>query len=812
MAVLDSVGPSRPLRGSLIVGAPPLPLLLHLLLLLVMAAAAAAGPALCRPQADEPVLSANGPDDRNEPYCDLDRFVVTGGQLFLIPLPVASAMQAVSVRFFPDGARNTGELTVRAALYDWNSALLAQTELRTLTAGAELVQAELRFARGLELTPGRYGVGLWFAPRPASGADWGVNLTVTVPATMYSRSVGASEAFDRSNGSFPGLLAPFVKWNWLNTECAALVQLVGLACATALPAAPISLNESLVALLENLRTSAGGRPPGMGAGVLQLPLPLSSPLSRLSGSTAPDDAVCPFTLAAVAVSGVRRADAVQPEPVQVTDRWQLSNYSFALTAVMAHQAVEERLLRLDTTVADVLPYLPRTADTAGGMRGDCGCGSSQGYFAQSQYACGARIHPSWQNVTVAHLLTQMSGLVTLTVTISGQLPELRAMEARGGAENCTGYSVPSRRYLLSKLLALPITLPPRSPALPADTLGASAINGLVLGCMLEELHGREWELLASAILQRLKMDTAGFGPLSPAVPLNESAPDVYGHWFGSSARLVSTAQDVPAAWAPGSSLHASIADWARLVACQLQEGRDMSAAGFPAPTTGPAPPYLLTADTWQSIHRREFYPDDWLWEPQSFTLSSLQSWNSTAYPAHLDEQSRTFWWSSASRVVAHADPPYALLVTANWGQMIGFRPGDYEVDNRAKEAVQALQTLYEAWWQQQQQQQPGDTARAGPLDSTEEQSVLIALSLAVLGILLLTAAIVVKVRWGERSAALRLDIDEPLLRTQTQWTRLPSDHDQRRAEGATDEPALGGSRVGLVQSSAALPSTSVQQR
>ena len=212
-------------------------------------------------------------------------------------------------------------------------------------------------------------------------------------------------------------------------------------------------------------------------------------------------------------------------------------------------------------------------------------------------------------------------------------------------------------------------------------------------------------------------------------------------------------------------MHATIADWARLVACQLQEGRDLSSAGFPPPTTGPTPPYLLTADTWRSIHHRWFYGDEWEWEPASYTLSS-QSWTHTAIPTRLEEESRTMWWNSASRLMTRADPPFGITVTTNWGSTGGGdRPGENELDDRNKEALQALETLYEAWWQQQVNT-PTNTARDG---QSEDQSVLIVLTVAISAILLLTTAIVGKVRWDEQHRSgpaahhSTLSNDEPLL-------------------------------------------------
>ena len=491
---------------------------------------AAVGPTACYPRVNDAALAVNGPtlDWHNDAWSE--RFRMTGGDLFMTPLTIVDAMLASSIRLFP--TNNTGPLTVRAALYDYQSLLLVQTELVTVTSGPTLTQIDLKLVRDLVLTPGRYGVGVWFAPRPGAGASWGVNLTFTTPSSMYYRSVPTSESFDRTNGSFPVLLAPWNKWGWRTVPLASLVHVVGLACATHLPAEPISLNASLFNVLEQLRAKAGGRPPGMGAGLIHLP----TPLSNLTNSRVADNAVCPFILAASAVSGVRRADALVPEPIQLTDRWQLTNYSFVVTAVLVHQAIELGMLKLTTTVGDVLPYLPRTTSATGGLQGDCGCGSSQGYFAQSRYACGARIYPNWMNVTVAHLLTQVSSLVTLDSTMTRELSTLRDMERSGEAEECTGYAVPSRRYLITKLLALSVPRPPLSPDEPTpngDYMGASSLNGLVLAVMLEEIYGREWERLASALFQRLHMDSAGFGPLSPAVPLNQTADDVYGHSYGA---------------------------------------------------------------------------------------------------------------------------------------------------------------------------------------------------------------------------------------------------------------------------------------
>ena len=610
-------------------------------------------------------------------------------------------MQATAIRLFPAGDNNTGRLVARAALYDFQSALISRTELATATAGAALTVLDLPLEHPAALSPGLYGVGLWFANQTYGGSS-PVNLTLTYPATMrVMDSLVASESWSATNGSLPALLAPWQAWSWPEVwtweEVAPLVKVVGLACSSALPAAPISLNASLYGLLDRVRQRANGRLPGLGAVILQLP----SALTNLTGAAVPSRALCPFVPLAQAVSGVRRADAVTPEPLELTDRWQLSNYSSVLTAVLVHAAVEDGRLHLNQTVADVFPYLPLTTDS---RPIDCGCQSTAGYFAQSDHACSARIHPSWLKVNVAHLLSHMSGLYQLDLNVRRVfLNYSRSLELRGQPEKCTGYSLESRRYVLSQLLRLQIPNPPPGPSETPNEegMGATATNPFILGCLLEEVHGREWESLATELLTTLQADTAGFGPVIPAqaVPLTEYADEPYGHMYtqpGATRVLSSTTEDVLAAFAPAGRLVASLIDWARMAACQLQEGRNLT--DFPPPqqsSSSSRPPYLLSAATWQSIHERVFFPDGWMWLQSSFTPSTLERWDGTHVGFQLAENARTEWWSSASRLRTHADPPFAILLSNNAGHpsATNARTMDDELDWRNREAVQAAEQV-----------------------------------------------------------------------------------------------------------------------
>jgi CubicO group peptidase (beta-lactamase class C family) len=296
--------------------------------------------------------------------------------------------------------------------------------------------------------------------------------------------------------------------------------------------------------------------------------------------------------------------------------------------------LEAGRLQLNTTVMEIFPYLPLTGRP---RLGACGCQAEQGYFARSPYACNTTFHPSWQNVTVVHLLTHSSGLEA----INGQLEfnsvalDERALEASSQQESCSGYPLPSRRLHLQNLFQLAIPSPPGSLDTPGSVGWADVTDFVVLGAVLEELHSEPWE----AIIQRelfdpLGMSTAGFGVPAAQVPLSRRAVQPYGHRNGDDG-LHSTDEDRAHAWAPASGVHASMADWARWTACHVFDDRDASAALSPSNSSDS--PGLLRASWWRFLHR----PYVFAGSPAvhvPYTPSALEQLASNADGSYLNRQ------------------------------------------------------------------------------------------------------------------------------------------------------------------------------
>ena len=215
------------------------------------------------------------------------------------------------------------------------------------------------------------------------------------------------------------------------------------------------------------------------------------------------------------VAGVRRAG--DPTPVELDDRFSIGSNAKAMTSTLVATFVDDGLIDWDTTVADV--FAPRLPD----------------------------MDPSWQAVTIRHLLSHTSGIdddADIELDLAAPLAQ--------------------QRHDLVDLLtadALP-TAPGR--------YAYSNIGYTLAGVMLEELTGTSWEALIRArLFDVIGMDSCGFGP--PGTPGQVDEP--WGHLDLANGAAIDPGDpdaDLPQLIAPAGTVHCNMSDWVRFLQSQLR--------------------------------------------------------------------------------------------------------------------------------------------------------------------------------------------------------------------------------------------------
>ncbi|CAF2514117.1 unnamed protein product [Rotaria sp. Silwood2] len=596
--------------------------------------------------------------------------------------------------------QNNGLLTVRAALYNAASMIIAETATITVSA-VEFSDVQpkpwtLPFDQPVNLTAGiSYSAAYWYAGS-SNGGVGNAKVFVTSPANATWITPAAN--FSTVNGSFPRLLA--APYTYDIGTIAPFIQLIGLPCTNTVRATPIHLNETIFSILQEIQRKYV-HVPAIGASIIQMPS-----LESYTGAQSSPHVICPFIPVSTVVSGVRRADAVTPEIVTVNDKWHLGSETKSMTAILIHMLIQAGKLNLTTTVGEVFPYLPFSS-TSTPPSNSCTCvdlSNAVGYFAKSPYSCGLTIHTSWKYVTIAHLLTHASGLGALETVFNVLTVEELALERNGTKESCSNYVLPSRRYHISLLLSMAIPSPPPSINVPV-AYSYSNNNFILLGLILEEIWCIPWEsIIQRQLFDPLGMITAGFGSPIQQVPLNSFATQPLGHYIDAAGVIHSIDSDLPKVWAPAGTVHASLNDWAKFIACHLQEARDLTSFGF-APVNSSflnsaTSPYLLSASMWQSIHTAYVFPSASTPNYQ-YSLSAMGINKDSLGLSLLHTGSNTIWYAYVL-VYPRLVPPMALLITTNIGN-----------GNAVVEAKAAIINIY-LTWQQQGQPSATDTSAAPP--------------------------------------------------------------------------------------------------
>jgi CubicO group peptidase (beta-lactamase class C family) len=290
-------------------------------------------------------------------------------------------------------------------------------------------------------------------------------------------------------------------------------------------------------------------------------------------------------LAAIGALGIRKIGASQP--ILVTDQVHLGSNTKAMTATLMGVLVDEGKLSWRSTVRDVFPNV------------------------------AVELHPDFQAVTLAHLLTHRAGL-------PHDAPWWR-LPGRTPTEK--------RRSLLTALLKDP----PRSR--PGSTYTYSNVGYALAGLMAEEVTGQSWEtLMRHRIFEPLEMASAGFG--APGRPGEVDQP--WGH-HASRGQIEPTQVDNLPVLGPAATVHCSISDWARFAALHLAGAR--------------GEPRLLTLSTFRALHTPPSgfdYAGGW--------VATQRTW--AGGPALTHNGSNTAWyatiWLAPVRNIA-------ILVATNQG-------------------------------------------------------------------------------------------------------------------------------------------------
>ncbi|WP_169976897.1 serine hydrolase domain-containing protein [Tautonia rosea] len=253
--------------------------------------------------------------------------------------------------------------------------------------------------------------------------------------------------------------------------------------------------------------------------------------------------VTPEGPVAVGAVGLRRSG--NGPPVTINDRFHLGSCTKAMTATLLATFVEEGVISWQTTLAEALPEFARV------------------------------MHPDYRSATIEQVLAHRAGFSGETAAPGLSLGAMRASRA----------SLTRQRtdYLRRVLAEAPSSR-------PGTTYEYSNRGYIVAGAIAERLGRAPWEvLMRRRLFEPLGMSSSGFGPMASPGQVDQPWPHVV-----QNGRTVPIAPgpgaDNPLLLGPAGTVHASLGDWARFVACHLRAGEE-----------GPA---LLTPQTFATLHAK----------------------------------------------------------------------------------------------------------------------------------------------------------------------------------------------------------------
>ncbi len=230
----------------------------------------------------------------------------------------------------------------------------------------------------------------------------------------------------------------------------------------------------------------------------------------------------------IAAAGVRKLGSAQP--MKIDDQVHLGSCTKAMTATLCGMLVDDGLLEWSSTVHAVFPEV------------------------------ASQLHPDFQAVTLAQLLTHRAGL-----------PHDASWWRLPGQT-----TTDQRRAALLELLCKP-------PLSRPGTVYAYSNAGYVLaGLMAEQVSGQPWEdLMQDRLFEPLGMSSAGFGPPGGAARGRIEQP--WGH-RETGGKLVPVLRDNAPCMGPAGTVHCSVPDWGKFASLHLRgaqgKGRLLKPATF----------------------------------------------------------------------------------------------------------------------------------------------------------------------------------------------------------------------------------------
>ncbi|CAF1261677.1 unnamed protein product [Rotaria sordida] len=369
----------------------------------------------------------------------------------------------------------------------------------------------------------------------------------------------------------------------------------------------------------------------------------------------------PYHLMGYATYGTRRADINSSllRNISIYDAFHIGSCAKSMAAILIANAIESNLFHIqyNTTLRQIFSYLTWSKDNTSTN----GLGLKLDYLSSSEYLLkeSFTVDSSWNNVTLAHLLTHTSGIQDES-TKETLWSEIVNIEAKNEVDN-NNYLFPSRRYTFGELLKTPLAKPPSSVNSPSGYM-YSNFGYMIIGLVLEELYSAPYETIIKRLLfDKLHMNSNSTGFGAPQSDENKLNPpkQPYGHYRVDN-QWVSTGEDNPSAITAAGRIHFSGLDWTKYIANHLYRARDNNANNDPI---------ISSSSIYETLQSPYKFANASL--ASTYTIGGWQSEIHSAYPGGL------LLWHSGSNgyfmsyafLYPKADVPFAILVNYNAGSM-----------------------------------------------------------------------------------------------------------------------------------------------
>jgi CubicO group peptidase (beta-lactamase class C family) len=224
-----------------------------------------------------------------------------------------------------------------------------------------------------------------------------------------------------------------------------------------------------------------------------------------------------------AAVGVRKMG--EAAPLEVNDKFHIGSLTKSMTAFLASMSIEESKLNWSSSLGELFPEI--------------------------------EVHPQLKNVTLELLLVHRSGL-----------PRGLGMYEQELDEAFKGVDESKLSITELRALILGVVLKKAPEFAPTSKYEYSNVGYVMVGHILERLHGKAWEtLLIEKLLRPLNMRSCGFG-----FPANIAAtiPDQpWGHEIDEKGNIKPTPFDNLEFWGPAGRVHCTLEDLNKYYSMQI---------------------------------------------------------------------------------------------------------------------------------------------------------------------------------------------------------------------------------------------------